>query len=445
MAAGCRTPDGVELRRLQRHLPARPGTNVIVVSFDALRPDVLGVYGSPRGLSPHLDELARRSIVFDEAYTVAPVTPTSFAAAFTGLLPTRVFRGWRLAHDDTLARRFADAGYRTAAFVNNVQLTPARSFDTGFEHYSWFRHRPDAEVLESSSAWLAENRRERIFAWIHFFTPHAPYDYREAAAHLYDAGYDGPFRKTTGPSFDTDDPRELARIKSLYEGEVLAADELLGRLLGKLQTLGLLATSFVVVTSDHGEELKEHGGFQHGRLTEEHVRVPLVVYHPSLPAPLRSPVLVSNVDLFPTLASLAGIELDVELDGRDLTRIGTPPDWIVGVSMTGARERWLSLRRGSLKLIRTCLAQSDQQGGLALYDLAADPGESRDLHRELRDETRELQRRLRSVVGERPCAAMQAAATGGSPTAGLSAENVEELEALGYLETGAAPADDDRP
>jgi arylsulfatase len=429
-AAGCRSPAESELRRLQRHLLPRPGANLIVVSFDALRADALGAYGSRRGLSPHLDDFARHSIVFDNAYSVAPVTPTSFAAAFTGLLPTRVFLRWRLRYEDTMARRFADAGYRTAAFVNNIQLTPARSFGTGFEHYAQFDRRPDEEVLERSLRWLDGNRRERFFVWVHFLSPHAPYDYRETAAHVYDDGYDGQFRHTTGPSFDTDDRRELARIRTLYDGEVFAADELFGRLVDELEAAGLLENSIVLATSDHGEEFQEHGGFQHGRLTEEHVRVPLILHHPGARSPLRSAVLVSNVDLLPTLSSLAGIELDVALDGRDLTRIRTPPEWIVGVAMTGASERWLSLRKESFKLILTCLPERR----LALYDLAADPGETRDLHRERPDLAAELHRQLGTVLGGPPCAVMNAAVSGEDATAGLSRENVEALAALGYLE-----------
>ncbi len=429
LLAGCSSQEPSELRKLQQSLPVQPGVNVIVVSYDALRADALGLYGSSRETSPNLDAFAGESVVFDRAYTVAPVTPTSFASAFTGLLPHRVFHAWNLSYDDTLARRFAAGGYRTAAFVNNVQLTAERHFDTGFELYELYRSRPDEEVLEGAVAWLEENRQARIFVWIHFLSPHSPYEYREASSHLYDESYEGRFERTTGRKFETDDRREIARLKSLYEGEVFYADALFGQLRSALEETGLLANSLVVVTSDHGEEFYEHGGFQHDRLTEEHVRVPLLVYHPAVRSASRSQVLTSNVDLFPTLLSVAGLEADLVLDGRDLTRLSTPPEWIAGVSMTGGKERWLSFRRGSLKLIQTCMPERSQ----VLYDLAADPAELHDLHGERPEVTRDLHRELEVVMGGPPCAQMQAAVRGTSPTVGLSPENVEALKALGYL------------
>ncbi len=417
-----------ELEGLQASLPVRPGVNVIVVSFDALRADALGTYGHPRRTSPRIDAFAAESIVFENAYTVAPVTPTSFASAFTGMLPTRVFHAWNLASDDTLAQRFSDAGYTTAAFINNAQLTPERSFDAGFELYDFFSSRRDRAVLKSSLAWLGDHRDGRLFVWIHFLSPHAPYEYRELAAHLYDPSYEGEFEKTTKGVFDTDDPTDVARIKSLYEGEVFFADTLFGELLDGLRETGHLESSIVVLTSDHGEEFKEHGRFQHDRLTEEHVRVPLIVRHPE-PRPLRSEILVSNVDFLPTFLSLAGIAPEGHFDGRDWTRISQDPDWIAGVSMTSGKERWLSLRRGDHKLIQTCLPDTRRR----LFDLAADPGEHDDLHDQEPALVRKLFRELEVLLGGPPCTVMQAAVQGAEPTVGLSEENIEALKALGYL------------
>ncbi len=417
-----------ELEELQANLPVRAGVNVIVVSFDALRADALGTYGYPRATSPEIDAFASESIVFDNAYTVAPVTPSSFAAAFTGLLPHRVFHDWDLVYTDTLARRFSEGGYRTAAFLNNTQLTAERHFDTGFDSYDYGPD-PEETVIENALGWLGKNRREKLFAWIHFISPHSPYDYRELAAHLYDESYEGEFLKTTGGKFDAEKPQDVERIRSLYDGEVFYADALFGRLIKGLREGGFLDSSVVIVTSDHGEEFKEHGGFQHDRLTEEHVRIPLIIHHPASLSPLRSGILVSNLDLFPTLLSMAGIDFDGNLDGRDLTRISKEPEWIAGVSMLGARKRWLSMRRGRYKLIRMCMPEENQQ----LFDLVADPGEIRDLHQEMPHVTRRLYRDLGLALGGSPCAEMQAAMQGKGPTAGLSDENIEALKALGYL------------
>lgn len=111
----------------------RPGVNVIVISFDVLRPDYLGVYGHDAPTSPAIDAFAENALVFDRAYTAAPVTQTSFAAVFSGMLPTRVFHAWDCVAEKTLADYFSAAGYHTAAVVNSVQLTPERHFDKGFD------------------------------------------------------------------------------------------------------------------------------------------------------------------------------------------------------------------------------------------------------------------------------------------------------------------------
>ena len=435
---GCQQRDGqisepepsqpAAFEQLQAALPKRPGVNVIFVSYDALRADVLGAYGHPRRTSPRIDAFAKESVVFERAYTVAPVTPTSFASAFTGLLPTRVFHAWKLVSEDTLAKRFSDAGYLTAGFINNAQLTPERSFDTGFDHYDFFSSRGDPAVLKSALTWLGEHRDQRIFAWIHFLTPHAPYEYREFASHLYDPDYEGEFKTTTTSRFDTDDPKEIARIKSLYEGEVFFADRLFGKLEDGLSEMGLLENSIVVLTSDHGEEFKEHGRFQHDRLTEEHVRIPLIVRHPEA-RPLRSEVLVSNVDFLPTFLSLAGVEPEGDFDGRDWTRISKEPEWVAGVSMTSGKERWLSLRHGNHKLIQTCLPDTRRE----LFDLVGDPGELINLADQEPAMVRKLFREMEVLLGGAPCSVMQAAVQGADPTVGLSQENVEALRALGYI------------
>ena len=116
-------------------LEGKPIRNVIVISFDALRADALGVYGYDRGTSPNIDRWAQRAVVFDRAYASAQATPTSFAGAFTGRYPFRVFRGWQLEDEATLAASFKAAGYHTAFLANNIQVMAERGFGEGFDHY----------------------------------------------------------------------------------------------------------------------------------------------------------------------------------------------------------------------------------------------------------------------------------------------------------------------
>ncbi len=418
------------LKELRRNLPVRAGLNVIVISFDALRPDVLGAYGSPRGLSPNIDAWAQKSLVFTRAYTVAPVTPTSFAAVFSGMLPPRVFHAWQFVTVETLAAQFQRIGYQTVGFANSVQLTPERGFDRGFELYRWQRGGDDGEFLEKVRKWFVARKSDQpLFAWIHLLLPHAPYPYREMAAHLYDPAYRGPLEKTTGERFTATDPQDIARIKSLYEGQVFYLDHLFGQFLASLQKLDLLHNSLIVLTADHGEEFDEHGHFQHGFLYEEHVRIPLIIFHPDAKSGSRTNVLYSNVDLYPTLLEIVGQPTSHAIDGKSLISIEREPRMLVGVAMTAPVERFLSFREGTSKLILQCRPAEKAE----LYDLAQDPGEKQDRIAVDKKMASGLRSQLQQILFGEPCTVMEDAFRGASSTTGLDAASVAALKALGYL------------
>ena len=233
-------------------LPPPSRMNVLIVSFDALRADALGLYGYARNTSPNLDAFAERSLVFDSAYAAAPVTPTSFSAAFTGQHPYRVFLGWQLIPAMTLAQMMKDAGYSTFGLFNNVQLAPQRNFGQGFDHFrgeTW----PDRQVLKDAKAKLSELKNEKFFGWVHFISPHTPYDYREMSSHLAPLQSEGRFARSTGGKFEVKNDEELARVRDLYDGEVFFADHLFGKLMEFLEQSGLAEKTIVIVTADHGE------------------------------------------------------------------------------------------------------------------------------------------------------------------------------------------------
>lgn len=429
---GPHQPASDELAALREALPPAPRANVIVLSFDALRADELAAYGGSGRATPNLDAFAQGSLVLENAYTVAPVTPSSFAAAFTGMLPTRVFAGWQLVGAETLAARFAAAGYTTAALINSVQLTPERGFDRGFARYDWHRNLPHDEFFALADGWLRDlaDSEAPVLAWVHFLVPHAPYEYRAMASAFYSPGYEGPFLESSGVTFEAPDLRSAARVRELYEGQVFYTDDAFGALVAGLEESGILEDSIVVVTADHGEEFLDHGGFQHGRLYEEHSRVPLLIRHPAVDRGTRSPVLVSNVDLLPTLLSIVGAPVDDPLDGRDLTALRSPPALLVGISMTGGKERSVSVRHGTSKLILDCRPEPRAR----LFDLEADPGEERDLAAREPDRVRQLARGLETILGGQPCDVVDAAIQGKPQTVGLDESSVESLRALGYLD-----------
>ncbi len=413
-----------------RRIPAVNDANIIVISFDALRADVLGTYGNSRGATPQMDGFADSSAVFEQAYSVAPVTPTAFAGLFSGMLPTRVLAGWDFRAETTLASSLTRAGYLSAAIMNNVHLTPERGYGRGFQQYDWRRNDPDEQVLEDAKSWLQKNSERRFFLWVHFLRPHAPYRDRPEARHLYTQENPESFKKTTGGRFETSDARDLERVKDLYYGEVWTADHLFGDLLAQIQQLGLVERSIIVLTADHGEEFKEHGGLQHGELYEEHLRVPLIFSVPGLAGGVRWPDRASTIDLLPTLLSIVGHPSRVPLDGVDRSqwRESTP---VVAFSMTDAEKRSVSLLEGSHKLILSCW--SDRRA-LQLFDLTNDPGEQRDLALSEIETVRKYRRRLASILEAPPCQLLSAVMGGSSVAQEMDSESVKALKALGYLD-----------
>ncbi|MGH9460244.1 MAG: sulfatase, partial [Vicinamibacteria bacterium] len=444
--AGCARRDREAEPGLRDELPPSPGLNVLVVSFDALRADRLGAYGYPRPVSPHLDAFAREAIVFERASAVAQATPTSFAAAFTGRWPSRVFRGWRLAPVPNLAGVFAAGGYDTAFFSNNVQLVTARGFDQGFERYEILvgvegeseqdRIAKDEVVLERVVRWLREEASPPFLSWVHFLSPHSPYDYRPEANHLYRTPTTGRFAQTTGPEITVESSADLDRVEDLYDGEVWYADGLFGRLLAALEATGRRGDTLVVITSDHGEELADHGGFQHGTVYEEILRVPLIVGHPRGARGLRSGLPMSHVDLLPTLAEIAGLEPPGEIDGVSLLAPLDAGRLRLAQAMTHRTDHYVAVTRGTDKAILDCA-----RGTGALYDLAADPRETADRLDRRPRVYRELVNAAKAALGEEPCRALVAAIDDVPAEVDLDTATIERLRALGYLaDGGSAPA-----
>ncbi len=412
---------------------------MIVVSFDALRADALGVYGYERRTSPHIDAFAAESLVFENAYSVTADTPTSFAAFFSGRYPTRSFRNWFLTEEDTLAALFAHAGYATAGFMHNAHLSPTRGFDHGFQVYEVFDELggdSDAVVLGRARDWIESRGDEPFFVWIHLIDPHSPWERRPESEHLYDPTYRGPSEQAGGTAFTIDDPVELVRLRTLYDGEIFASDARFGGFLEALRTRGLLDTSILVLTSDHGEEFMQHGWLQHGQLNEENLRIPLILHHPDQGKGARTGVVVSQLDLMPTLASLARISVNADLDGRDLRRIGRDADPLLAVAYTSPQFRQASLRRGKRKLIVECgpRVRSGKQAALQLYDLESDPKESINLAAVQPDAAYFLSLDLWAALGMRGCEdlKMRLPDEPDREFEGLDEAAIRQLEALGY-------------
>src|SRR5207249_12152761 len=253
---------------------------------------------------PTLDRVAREGALALAAMVHAPITRPSHVSIFTGLYPAQ--HGIRdniaraLAPDvPTMAEAFKAAGFDTAGFVSSIVLSSqsglARGFDEFSDRFDLGTDAPDEarflDILEKrgdvavadASAWLERHRRQRTFAWVHLYDPHAPYEPPE------------PYRK-----------RYRGRP---YDGEVAYADAQLGRLLDFLERQGLRGRTLVVVTSDHGEGLGEHGEEEHMMfLYDSTLRVPFLLSWPGvLPAGARVNGQLRSVDVLPTLLDLLGL------------------------------------------------------------------------------------------------------------------------------------------
>jgi len=414
---------------LKTSVPDSGGMNFLVISFDALRADALGLYGYHRDTSPTLDRFAEQALVFDNAYTASPTTPTSFAAAFSGQYPFRVFIGWKLIPTITLASLMQDSGFHTFGFFNNVQLAAERNFGQGFDSFkvtTW----NDERVLEEAKGLLSEAAERRFFGWIHFISPHTPYKYREMSTQLAGPQTEGRYAVTTGGNFDIESDEELKRVRDLYDGEVYFGDDLFLQLLEHVESLGLTDNTVIIVTSDHGEEFMEHGQLQHNAVYQELIRIPLIISHPGLKEGARTNVPFVNVDLMPTIAAMAGIKSPGDIDGIDLFNPFDANRFRLSAGMTNKKRFEIANEQAANKFILGCTPEFREE----LYDLLADSGEKNDLILDQPGQAGRLYAAMESIAMSDPCKAIINASQGRIPEELLSPEQIENLKSLGYIQ-----------
>jgi arylsulfatase A-like enzyme len=378
-----------ELSLLRRDAAAPPRPNLILVSVDTLRADRLGLYGAERDTSPNLDRFAADALVFDKALSPSTWTLPSHGSLFTGLLPDQhglIGVGDRLGPTTpTVAERLRRLGYRTVAFTDGGFLGPQWGLSDGFDRYdttpghAW-TPKDVAVIVAAASRWLEANGHEPWFLFVHTYEVHQPYRNVEGFADPFlppDADRTTPvvaFRLAAFPA----DPEQAERALAFYDGGVARMDHHLGGWLEALRAGGGLDDTAVILTSDHGEELGDHGAYEHalGRLYDENVRVPLLVRPPGGPpgGGRRETVPASGLDVAPTLLAWAGAA-DAALPGRpllELAQTGTAarPVLVHGsASLPEQLERRYRLDEGSDSVV------FDRKRSVVLhFDRAADPG-----------------------------------------------------------------------
>jgi arylsulfatase A-like enzyme len=302
--------------------------NVILISVDTLRRDAVGVY-DPRQASRtiSLDRFASGATLFTRAYSVSPWTTPSHYSLLSGRYPSRhgLDRAFGVnseayAEVETLAQLLGRAGYVTMAIASDHSLDPRYGFDKGFDEFLDNQVRDAEPLMGSLKKFLQSHTEDEFFLFFHSYDPHAPLAVRNgsAADAVKGHGTEIAYKDFLGRPPATEVERSM--VRELYGEAVADYDARFGRILGMLDDYGVLENSVIVFTSDHGEELFDHGVYMHGHaLYEELLRVPLIIKFPKgSHFPPRYEKLTGLIDVAPTLLDYLGIPVPANLDGRSV-------------------------------------------------------------------------------------------------------------------------------
>jgi arylsulfatase A-like enzyme len=424
--------------------------------------DLEGGLGPGAIQTPHLDAFAQQSTVFDAAYVNSHPTGPFRRDVWTGKIefPHRGW-GPILRDDVTYARLMGQQGIVTmligdtyplmdATYTIQRAYTVAPPGNSG-NYQSWFtgwhlvrghqsdrwwpsqrvvelpcspdkirggahrmelyfqenagrrfeRHWSTARVFQTAADWLEENylREEGFCLWVDSFTPHEPFDPPPWYVEMYDPGYEG--ESVIFPQYGSTDyltPAELNHVKALYAGNVSLADRWFGVLMDTVANLGLLQNTVIVVVSDHGHLLGDHGvigkpGVQsgpEGLLWDGIADIPLIVYCPGTEGGRRSDALVQTVDLHPTLLEATGVPCPEDVQGHSLLPLVRGEyDRVRRLGLYGRHGDTVNVTDGRYTLF---LHHPERHPGKsAMYDRQADPRQGRDLLAQQTDLAREFQ------------------------------------------------------
>jgi arylsulfatase len=410
------------------------------------------LYGYPRDTSPILDRLAEECIVFDAAFSAAPLTTASISSLLTGRLPDEhgVHASGDLlpAEASTLAETLAESGLYRAAVVSNWVLRrrdEEAGVQQGFDHFDDRMEEPEENrkgVLERSARattdaaldWLGERPQDAFFLWVHYQDPHGPYTPPEEFVALLDRPLTDEAPLAVGKMHDGNgalpgyqvlgEERRPEAYRLRYDAEIRYFDQEVGRLLEALEGEGLLEGALVLFTSDHGENLGEHDQwFTHGQnLHTEQLRIPLLMKPPGSFQRVaeRVDTPVSHLDLFATVLDALDSS-GPPTHGRSLLASSYQEDRILAHSLEAPdhARRGFAVTDARHRLV---VARGKEQ----LYDRRRDPDELEDLSRELPERVEELREAYLELLASLP--RQEFAAT----RRALSESELEQMDALGY-------------
>jgi arylsulfatase A-like enzyme/Tfp pilus assembly protein PilF len=399
--------------------------NVILITIDTLRADHVGCYGDRSAATPNIDALARTGVRFTHAYTPVPLTLPAHASLLTGTFPMVTgmhdFTTNKLPSSAvTLAKVFHDNGYSTAAFIGAAVLDSRYGLNQGFDtYYDYFdlgdlrradfadlERRAD-QVVDEVVNWLKLDPRQPLFIWVHLYDPHYPYAPPEPYASRFHA--------------------------SPYDGEIAFADAQMGRLFAYLREQGIFENALIVLASDHGEGLGEHGEKNHGFfIYNSTLHVPLIFKIPGV-VPRVVDEEVSLVDVMPTILQALKLPIPSAVQGRSLMSpiLGRPS----GATSNLYAETYLPLLHFHWSQLRSLQSHGwkfIEAPKPEFYDVRNDPDEREKLFANRGAQAGEMRERLYDLMRRY------------TPAAGPGASQVltdpalyDRLRALGYVAVSA--------
>lgn len=423
--------------------------NVVIVVVDALRADKLGCHGSEAGLTPEIDRLAQRALVFKNAYSNATFTFPSTASLFTSTLPPV----HRITHDEKrqeMLRRLSDhyvllpevfkeGGYTTALLTFPGWVSPTANYLQGVDVHSE-SERSDTDLLRLANEFISAHADGPFFLYLHFIDMH---DYW-FPQHLFDGvdpealglseafislrgmkipeAYEALAKTLNQPGVLTG--RDLEYLQSVYDRRLRDTDRVIGQLADHLGAFGLTDNTLLVITSDHGEQFGEHGRLVHGgdAFYNELIHIPVVVSNPVLfPERVVATTPMTSIDLGPTLLDLVGLPVPEVFQGESLVdRIDSERV----VYATDGRT-WKAISREWSFILSEVLGREE------LYHTANDPGETRNLADERSDMVQVGRRhiqQMRGVCAQHPYLAINV------DEVVMDDEQMERLRSLGYID-----------
>jgi arylsulfatase A-like enzyme len=433
--------------------------NVVLVVIDTLRADHVSHFGYERLTAPALDDLKAHSTIFTRCFSTAPWTGPSVASLLTGFSTVRHranAHGAKLgAEAITLPEVLLARGWDTIGISFNPHVSTKTGLNQGFADFDEFQRAatayPDiAEMVSRGRPWLERAPVGPFFLYLHPMNVHGPYRVPQEHQSILlgqppsrEFHYRGRrmlamMRKKQIPLRDDVEASYLQSLMDQYDTAIRYTTDKLAEIFDLLKSSGRYDPSLIVVTSDHGEELFEHGGFSHGySLHREVLHVPLYVKLPYQREARTVATRVSLVDLYPTVLEALGIEIDHTVDGRSLMPLLREGSRRVKVNDTQPllqQTTWKSrcvgraITSGRYKLIDLERNYRGLRNQIQLYDLVADPEEMRNLAAEQAETAEQLRRQLEARFAHYEGLALQ------EPVNVLEEMDQERLKALGYLD-----------